>query len=270
MSDTPSDPPLPRQRKPQRFVSGRIIFALVIREMTTAFGRSPGGYLWAILEPVAAITLLAYVFSLAFRGPPMGISFALFYASGYLPFMLFNDLAMKMALAIRFNKQLLFYPRVTYIDALAARFALNFLTHTLVFYIVMCGILVLQDTQTFVRIRYVFEAFAMVAALSFAIGVLNCFLFEIIPAWQRIWNVLTRPLFILSGVLFPIEAAPGYIQPILMLNPVAHVVSHMRRGFYPYYDAVLVSQIYVYTISIIAAGAGMFLLARYNRTILDI
>ena len=45
----------------RRFASLRAIAALVLREMSTTNGRSPGGYLWAILEPAAGIALLTIV-----------------------------------------------------------------------------------------------------------------------------------------------------------------------------------------------------------------
>ena len=57
--------------------------ALIIREMATTYGTSPGGYLWALLEPVAGIALLTFVFTLALDTPPLGQNFAFFYASGY-------------------------------------------------------------------------------------------------------------------------------------------------------------------------------------------
>ena len=39
----------------------RVVFALIIREMSTTYGRSAGGYIWAILEPVGAIALMSLV-----------------------------------------------------------------------------------------------------------------------------------------------------------------------------------------------------------------
>ena len=77
---------------------------MMLREMVTTYGRSPGGYLWAVLEPVAAIGLLSLVFSLAFRAPSLGGNFPLFYASAYLPYMLFIDINNKLAAAIRFSR----------------------------------------------------------------------------------------------------------------------------------------------------------------------
>ena len=35
----------------------RAVAALVLREMSTRYGRTPGGYLWAILEPLGMIIM---------------------------------------------------------------------------------------------------------------------------------------------------------------------------------------------------------------------
>ncbi|MDJ0823602.1 MAG: sugar ABC transporter permease, partial [Paracoccaceae bacterium] len=50
MSPPPTLPPRPAYRR-RRFATARAVMALMLREMSTSFGRSPGGYLWAILEP---------------------------------------------------------------------------------------------------------------------------------------------------------------------------------------------------------------------------
>ncbi|WP_260008654.1 hypothetical protein [Leisingera sp. M527] len=60
--------------------------------MSTRYGRTPGGYLWAILEPMAAILFLAIGFSLVIRSPSLG-SFLLFYATGFLPFNLYQSIS---------------------------------------------------------------------------------------------------------------------------------------------------------------------------------
>ena len=55
MQASPS-PARPRPPVPLQWL--RVLFALVVREMATKFGRSWGGYLWAIAEPLGGILLL--------------------------------------------------------------------------------------------------------------------------------------------------------------------------------------------------------------------
>ena len=63
--------------------------------MSTRFGRSYGGYVWAIAEPLGGILLLNIAFSLTLRHPPLGTNFALFYATGIIPFFLFTGVAQR-------------------------------------------------------------------------------------------------------------------------------------------------------------------------------
>ena len=118
----------------------RAITALILREVATAQGRVAGGYLWAVAEPVAAVALLSVVFAMAFAAPPLGQSFALFYATGYLPFMLHADLAQKIGVALRFSRPLLSYPAISWIDAILARFLLNLLTQAVIIVVVLGGL----------------------------------------------------------------------------------------------------------------------------------
>ena len=252
-----------------RFAMPRVVFALLMREMNTTYGRSAMGYVWAVLEPIAAIGLLSVIFSIAFRSPALGVSFPLFYAAGYLPFMYFTDTSIGLAQSIRFSRQLLFYPRVTFVDALLARLILKTLTHGLVFLVVISGIQIFSETRVVIQFEYIFSAFAMAGALAIGVGVLNCLLFEILPAWERMWSIVTRPLFILSGILFTIESVPEPYRSLLLVNPLTQFVSEMRRGFYPYYDGKFTSYLYVYGIALVMAAAGFLLLKRYSRKLLD-
>ena len=72
--DTTLAPPAPPRPGKPRFQRLRVIFAMVVREMGTRFGRSAGGYLWALGEPLGGIMMLAIAFSLALRSPPIGTS----------------------------------------------------------------------------------------------------------------------------------------------------------------------------------------------------
>ena len=97
-------PRAPRRSPKRRFASLRTIAALILREMTTTYGRSPGGYLWAILEPVAGIALLTAIFAMSFRSPALGDSFPLFYATGMMPFMMFTGIHSKVSQSLSFNR----------------------------------------------------------------------------------------------------------------------------------------------------------------------
>jgi len=257
------------RNKIPRFATLRTIIALVLREMSTSYGRSPGGYAWAILEPAASIALLSAIFSLGFRSPALGISFPMFYATGVLPFMLFNDIAAKLGQSLNYSKQLLAYPRVTFVDALVARFAINLITHLLVNYIIIIGVLTIMDTRVTPDLATIARAYILTALLALGIGTLNCYLLRRFEIYQRAWAIFTRPLFLLSCVFFLFETVPQPYRDYLWYNPLVHVIGLMRRGFYASYDAPYVSELYVVMVSLITLVVGLLLLRRDHKSTME-
>jgi capsular polysaccharide transport system permease protein len=248
----------------------RVVVALMLREMTTTYGRSPGGYAWAVIEPVAAIALLTWVFALILRQPPLGTNFAMFYATGWLPFHVFLVVSQRTSQALGYSKHLLAYPRVTILDALLARFLLNLMLQLLVSCIVLAGIRLVYETGTTLVLSSILLAYAMAAALAAGIGVLNCFLFSRFPLWQNLWGILMRPVAIISGVMILIESLPDPWSSYLAWNPLAHVVAETRRGFYYGYHPDYVAPAYVFGVALVAGTVGLLFLWRYHRHIREL
>lgn len=247
----------------------RTVAALLLREIATTHGRSSIGYLWAVLEPVAGIALLTFIFSLTFHAPPMGNSFAFFYASGFLPFTAYLDVSSKVSGAIRFSRPLLFYPGVTFVDALAARFLLAAMTQVLVIAVVVGGMIPLLGVEAILDLPAIGLALAMIFALALGIGTLNCFLIEVLPSWERIWAILNRPLFIISAIFFLFEGVPKPYRDWLWYNPLVHVVGQMRKGFFPTYEGAYIAPLYVFGLSAACLLLGLVFLGRYHRDILN-
>jgi capsular polysaccharide transport system permease protein len=251
------------------FASFRAIAALILREISTTYGRSPGGYIWAILEPAAGIALLTLIFSIGFRAPPLGDNFALFYAAGILPLLMYMDVSTKLAQTVQFSRALLSYPRVTFLDALIARLILNVLTQMVVHAIVLSFIILALNPTTTLNYAIMGQAYLLTLALATGIGTLNSFLTLAFPVWQTAWAVLNRPLFLISCIFFNFESIPQPYSNYLWYNPLVHIVGLMRDGYYPFYQPTYISVVYPMAISAVTLMAGLFLLNRYHRDILD-
>mgnify|MGYP001793731292 FL=1 len=252
----------------KRFGTLRNIFALMLREMSTRYGRTPGGYIWAVLEPVAGIMFLSLGFSLLLRNPSLGTSFILFYASGYLILHLYNSISMPCAQAIDFSRPLLRYPAVNWIDAILARLLLNSLTGVAIAVLLFATIVSLIDVGVVFDLPPIIEAFTLCIMVAFGVGCLNCCLIGLFPVWGVVWGILTRPLFIASGVIFIYEDLPRFAQDILWWNPLFHLTGLVRVGIYPTYSPTYIDITYVLSFSLITCALGLLLTRRYNREIL--
>jgi capsular polysaccharide transport system permease protein len=253
---------------PRPFAAARAILALMLREIGSTYGRSPGGYLWAVIEPVAGIAILTFAASMMFTHPPVGRSFALFYATGMLPFLMFTTIANRVGTSLLFSRPLLVYPAVTFADAILARFFVTLLTELMVFTLVIFGVLSLYDTGAEIAPLAVAQWLGLTAAFALAVGTANAYLFLRWHLWHVLWSVISRPLIIFSGVFFVLGSVPEPIRFYLWYNPVIHIIGGMRAGFFATYPATYATPGYVLLISLVVFGLAFLALRRHAKWLL--
>lgn len=250
------------------FAAFRSISALLLREMGTRYGRSPGGYIWALAQPLGIIVLLAFAFSLLARTPALGTSFVLFKATGFLLLQTFNNIGGTVGGSLTYSRSLLLYPRVTWMDAVIARFLLNSLVIWVVSFLILTGVIIAQDLSVTLDWGKVFLSMALATLLGLGFGCMNAFMFIRFPIWTNIWSILTAPLFLISGVIVLYESMPPFAQAILWYNPLLHVTGMMRDGFYSVYNPTYISVPYVLTFALVPMVMGLMLLRQFHRDLL--
>ena len=266
MSLPPAETPRPAQTPRQGRL--RAITALILREMSAQYGRNPGGYLWAVLEPLGMLVILSLGFALVLRTPSLGNSFILFYATGFLPYTLFIKISRMVMNALVYSRALLRYPAVSWFDAVVARAVLHLLTELLVAYLLLAGVLLFIETRTVLEFGPILRSFALAALLGLGMGLVNCVFVGFVPVWQTIWNVLTRPLFLASGVLWIYTDLPQLAADVLWWNPLLHITGLARTGYYPTYDPQFISEVYVLGLGLGLTALGLMLMRRFHLVIL--
>ncbi|PIE06890.1 MAG: sugar ABC transporter permease [Rhodobacterales bacterium] len=259
----------PARRRNNMLATTRVILALMLREMSTRYGRTPGGYIWAIVEPVSMIAVLAFGFSLITRNPPLGNSFILFYASGLLAFNQYRDLEIVVTRALPYAQGLLKFPVVTWLDAILARFILNFLTSVLNTILIMWGMIQIADVSTMIDLGPMVEAMCLASFLGLGVGVLNALLIGLWPIWNTVYGLVNRPLLLASAIFYTMEDLPEGIADLLWFNPLVHITGLMRAGVFSTYDPQYVSVPYVLGFALVSMATGLVFLRRYATTILN-
>ncbi|WP_292019629.1 ABC transporter permease [Maritimibacter sp. UBA3975] len=261
-------PPLPGPAR-RSFPTLRTVGALVLREMSARYGQSPGGYLWAFLSPLLMIAALTIAFSFLQKTPRLGTSFIMYYASGHLVFAIFGQVGGPVTQSLKFSRSLLRFPTVIWLDTVLARFALNALTATAVYFILLYAIAAGSGHGLRFDLPPVLLAVALAVALAFGFGVLTCYLFMELPIAGRLWGFAARPLFIVSGVLFLYEDFPPRVQDVLWWNPLMHITSIAKAGIFQKYDPNWTAPLYVLTVALVLAVAGLFLLRQHHDRLLN-
>lgn len=245
----------------------RVVGALLVREMATRFGSKPGGYVWALLDPAAHILLMTIIFRAIARAPALGTSFALFFATGYIAFQFYQAMSSYLNSAIRANKALLNYPNVAPIDTVVARFILQVCTTSLVAFIVLGTIVVTMRVQASIHWPAILEAVAMACVFGLGVAMVNCVLFVKYPLYEQVFNIVNRPLFLISGVFFLPDSIPAPYRDLIFINPLVHIIMGFRRGFYPEYRAIGLDMNYLYGIVFLTLFAGILVFTFSRKTL---
>ena len=250
--------PAAEELRPVRFPRGttfRAIWALLMREVDTNNGRIFGGMVWNFVQPVLGILFLTAIFSAGFRSPPVGDNFAIFYATGLMPFTLYTALSGELGVAIRANRKLLAFPRVTLIDALMARIIFVVLTQLLVTTAIYALIIWIWEPKVHLVFGPIAFSLALAALLGVGLGSVHAYVFMIFPTYRKLWGIIKQPQFLLSCVIFSYEQVPQPFDDWLWYNPLVHVVAMSRSGFYHGYSDHHVEPLYP-----IAFGLGLLIL----------
>lgn len=240
----------------------RVVGALLIREMSTRFGSKPGGYVWAIIDPAGHIAFMSLIFMAITHTPALGKSFALFFATGYLAFQFYAAMAGFLNGAIKANRTLLSYPNVAPIDTIVARYILQVGTTSVVSFCVLGVILLTVDQPVYLNWPAIIEAAFAATVLGLGIGIFNNVATLRFPLYEQVFNIINRPMFLISGVFFLPDALPAPIRDIVLLNPLVHVVMLFRKGFYPEYRADMMNMTYLYSFALTILFMGLLLFTR--------
>jgi capsular polysaccharide transport system permease protein len=250
----------------------RVIAALMRREMRAHFGEARLGYLWAVIEPILHLTILAVLFDYVLkRHNPLGGSLNLFMMTGLLPYFLYYKLATYLAGAVEGNRSLLSVPVIKPLDVFVSRALLEVATHLLVGLILFGGIAMIGDADEAVPhapLQLVL-AVAATAGLGFGAGCTNAVIRIFLRNWTAIFGLLLSPLFLLSGIWFLPNEVPQPFRDYLLLNPVMHLIMWVRSTFYPGYEPAELDRTYAAVWSIAAVLIGLALLRVSRRKLVE-
>nr|WP_080579280.1 ABC transporter permease [Sinorhizobium fredii] len=239
----------------------------MVREMSTRYGSKPGGYLWAVFDPVAHVAMMTLIFQVVARMPALGLSFPLFFASGYLPFTFYQRMSSFMAGTMKANKALLSYPVVSPFNAIVSRFILQLMTDALVSVLILFLIIELGGVSQPMDFAGLVEAAGAAAVLGLGIGTINIAMFARFPLYEQIFGIVNRPLFMISGVFFLPESLPNPFRDYLFYNPLVHIIMWFRSSIYPEYRADGLDKGYVLEFALIFFTLGLLLLTTSMREI---
>jgi capsular polysaccharide transport system permease protein len=228
------------------FVQIRVILALVLREARVRHGRSRAGYTWSIVEPVLLISVLTFLFTNFRSQSDSAINFAIFFATGVLPFQLFRNSSQYISQAFQSNLPLFNYPMVKPIDAVIGRTVLEFATHIVVMVLVLSFQILFLDADLPNDIATMLLAVFLLIFLAFGAGLNLAITRRRIPSISNLYTLIMGPAFFISGVFFSLSSLPSVYRELLAWNPLIHGLELFRSGYFVGYETQDISVLYLF------------------------
>ncbi|GAB2695415.1 ABC transporter permease [Aliiglaciecola aliphaticivorans] len=229
-----------------------VIFALFAREIRTGFN-DKFGLSWAVLNPIIFIFVLSFLRGRLAGGETHTIPTFTFMAIGILLIQSFLQTLGSSARSISKNKALFAFRQVQPISAVFASALFQFLIKIFV----IIGIIIIMyfmgmdlhisDPLLFLVCFFLLSILAVSLGLLF--GIAELFVKEI----GKVRELLTRPLFFVSGVFFSLQDFPREYWHFLNWNPILHAIELTRYSVHTTYGHEGVSLGFIAKVVLISA-----------------
>lgn len=215
-----------------------VVFALFIRELKTRFGSYKGGYIWLLVEPLAHVIILSTIFSYL-RHPTLSvIDVPVYIVTGIVPFLMFKNITLRVMDSVDANRGLFAYRQIKPMDTYIARTLLDGFLSIAVFGILLAAMAWLGRDIPFRNPLVIGCVFALLILMGLGLGMIFSIITHYLPESKTLLRLIFLPLFLLSGILFPLAAIPQQYLPFIIWNPLLHAIEILRSAFFMQYHVV--------------------------------
>jgi capsular polysaccharide transport system permease protein len=234
----------------------RVLRALVLRDMRSRFGTGFVSYLVAIGIPFFHLLFLMAGPVLANQIAPLGTDYALFVATGVLPYILCLYPARMIMLCLVDSGPLLAFPIVKPLDVMIARALLEtvvaFTVTVLFLLVLLVGDIEVVPYDTAQATGAIFATIYFGISVGFA----NAILYKLTRAWMFVFIGIIVVMYIASSAFFLPSMVSPEIRAAMWFDPIFHSVEWLRLGYYEGYGEHILSRQYLlgFSTALLALG----------------
>ena len=211
---------------------GRVISALMLREIGGRHGGGNAGILWLLLEPIFMTLIVIGIHEFSGANIIKSVPVVVFLLTGYVPHLMFRHGGLSGVSALTRNGGLLYHRQVHYVDIVLARWAVEAITVLGAFALIYFGFYVfgqitLPYSMAFLYLGWFFHIwFAMI----------GCFLFTglgiVFPLVRRIFMPLSLLMLPVYAAFFMLSWLTAPFRNFLLYFPTANATEMMRFGYF--------------------------------------
>ncbi|MDN2656479.1 ABC transporter permease [Cobetia sp. 14N.309.X.WAT.E.A4] len=248
-------------------VTRSVWYAMFIREAVSRTMADRMGWFWMIAEPLALVAIMTFIRSfVSGEGLIVNAEFIPWLVVGLMGFHLVREGMMRGMGAVKANHALFTYRQVQTADPVIVRNFLEGMLRTFVFLLFIVGALLLgiplSPDDALSALFNWFSLWAFGLGLGLTLSVVATLVEEV----DKIVKMISMPLLIISGVIFPINHLPHWLLEYLMWNPIPHGLELLRLGFFEDYHVVKgTSRLYLWFFILLLNAFGLMLHIRFSH-----
>jgi ABC-type polysaccharide/polyol phosphate export permease len=248
-------------------VQRRVIFALLMREVLTRFGRHNIGFLWLFVEPMIFTLGVTALWTATQSVHGSNLPIVPFAVTGYSSVLLWRNMPSRCIGALDPNRSLLHHRNVKLFDVYAARLLLEVGGATISFVVLILffwGIGWMKAPEDILKIAF---AWVLLIWFGFALAIFLGALSEEFEIIDRLWHPVTYLFFPLSGAGYIVDALPQSAQSAALYLPMVSGIELLREGYFgseikAHYDIG-----YMATFTLVLSFVGILQLRKVTKRI---
>lgn len=245
----------------------RVIHALMIRELTTRFGRENIGFLWVMVEPLLFAGLVAIIWNFMHGRSEHGIGITAFVVTGYIPITLFRHGVSKSVAVFTANSSMLYHRQVKILDFIIVRFLIELVGGMMAFIFIAALLMVFGEFPVPADIGLTIAGWMIYAFFTFSLCLIIAPLSEMSEVLEKFVPVTTYVMIPFSGLFTLASWLTPKMREYLMWSPFVSGMEMLRKGIWGDQITAYYEPMYTISVSVVLTIIGLGLCRRVRRTL---
>lgn len=213
-------------------IQGRVLYALLMREIITRYGRRNIGFLWLFIEPLLMTLLITLLWAFVRGNQVSTLNIIAFTITGYPLMMMWRNGSSRAIGAISANVSLLYHRNVRVLDTIFARILLEISGATIAQLIIMTLFVLVGWIEVPQDPLYMLFAWFLMALFAVGLGLIICSVAQKFEVVGKIWGTLSFVFMPLSGAFFFLYHLPQQAREFFQWVPMISGTEMFRHGYF--------------------------------------
>lgn len=249
-----------------------MIFALALRDIQSRYAGTLGGTLWVFLHPLAVVVVFYFVFAIGFRSQAPGSTpFILWFVSGLVPWLYFNETLQAITDSVRRNAHLV-KKTVFPTEILPFVHLISGLLPHVIFLFIVVGMLAFFKVPFLVErllvVYFLICSCTLLIGIGWMLSALQVFSRDISQGLTIILNLW----FWITPIVWSADIMPAEYRGLMFYNPVYYIIEGYR-GLLIYNSVVWPSAratVYFWGVTTLAFFVGNYVFRRLKPEFADV